>query len=103
MPAQKPNLLNRNHLLVWHKIIGTGTKCISTFGLAQNILEPVDEGQVERVIRYLRHVGRGGQLPPQILGDQKAPPGSPPRFLDFATCLYLITLSKDKAFDNFDF
>ena len=38
---------------------------------------------------------QGGQLPPQILADQKAPPGSggaphyylSPRFLDFATCL----------------
>jgi hypothetical protein len=33
-----------NHLLVWHKIFGTGTKCISIFGQAQNILERV-EGQ----------------------------------------------------------
>ena len=46
----------------------------------------------------------GGQLPPQILADQKAPPGSgvaarriptcPPSFLDFATCLVLITRSE---------
>ena len=39
--------------------------------------------------------GQGGHTPPQILADQKAPPGSggalhyysPPRFLDFDTCL----------------
>ena len=39
--------------------------------------------------------GAGGAAAPQILADQKAPPGSggaphyylPPRFLDFATCL----------------
>ena len=48
VPAQKPNLLNANHLLVWHKMFGIGTKCISIFGLAQNILEPV-EGQGIRV------------------------------------------------------
>ena len=41
VPAQKQNLLNGNHLLVWHKMFGTGTKCISIFGLAQNILKPV--------------------------------------------------------------
>ena len=41
VPAQKPNLLNANHLLVWHKIFWTGTKCIWFFGLAQNILWPV--------------------------------------------------------------
>ena len=28
VPAQKPNLLNGNHLLVWHKIFGTTKKCI---------------------------------------------------------------------------
>ena len=36
--AHKPILLNGNHLLVWHKMFGTGTKCTSIFGLAQNIL-----------------------------------------------------------------
>ena len=41
VPAQKPNLLNTNHLLVWHKMFWTGTKCIWFFGLAQNILWPV--------------------------------------------------------------
>jgi hypothetical protein len=25
VPAQKPNLLNANHLLVWHKMFVTGT------------------------------------------------------------------------------
>jgi hypothetical protein len=44
VPAQKQNLLNGNHLLVWHKMFGTGTKCMYIFGLAQNILERV-EGQ----------------------------------------------------------
>ena len=28
VPAQKLNLLNGNHLLIWHKMLGTGTKCI---------------------------------------------------------------------------
>ena len=42
VPAQKPNLLNGNHLLVWHKMFGTGTKCIQIFGQAQNILERVE-------------------------------------------------------------
>ena len=42
LPAQKPNLLNGNHLLMWHKMLGTGTKCISIFGLAQTILGPVE-------------------------------------------------------------
>ena len=37
--ALKPNLSNRNHLLVWHKMC---TKCILIFGRAQNILEPVE-------------------------------------------------------------
>ena len=37
LPAQKPNLLNGNHLLVRHEIFGTATKCISIFGLAQKI------------------------------------------------------------------
>ena len=27
VPAQKPILLNANHLLVWHKMFVTGTKC----------------------------------------------------------------------------
>ena len=31
VPAQKPNLLNGNHLLVWHKMFGTGTKCIPKY------------------------------------------------------------------------
>ena len=35
--AQKQNLLNGNHLLVWHKMFGTGTKYLSIFGLAQKI------------------------------------------------------------------
>jgi hypothetical protein len=50
LQAQKPNLMNGNHLLVWHKIFGTGTKCISTFtfGLAQKNLGPV-EGRGIRV------------------------------------------------------
>jgi hypothetical protein len=29
--AQKTNLLNGNHLLVWQKMFGTGTKCIPVF------------------------------------------------------------------------
>ena len=28
VPAQKPNLVNVNHPLVWHKMFETGTKCI---------------------------------------------------------------------------
>ena len=31
VPAQKTNLLNRNHLLVWHKMFWTGTKCNINF------------------------------------------------------------------------
>ena len=27
VPAQKPNLLNANHLLVWHKMFVTATIC----------------------------------------------------------------------------
>jgi hypothetical protein len=34
LPAQKPNLLNGNHLLVRHKIFGTDTKCTQIFSLA---------------------------------------------------------------------
>ena len=34
VPAQKQNLLNENHLLVWGKMFGTGTICILIFGLA---------------------------------------------------------------------
>ena len=49
VPAQKTNLLNGNHLLVWHKMFGTGTKCIQIFGQAQNILERV-EGQGIRTL-----------------------------------------------------
>ena len=37
VPAQNPNLLNGNHLLVWHKMFGTGTKCISIFGQSQKV------------------------------------------------------------------
>jgi hypothetical protein len=35
VPAKKPNLLNENHLLVWHKIFGIATKCVTIFGLAK--------------------------------------------------------------------
>jgi hypothetical protein len=35
--AQKLNLLNENHLLVWHKMFVTSTICPSSFGLAQKI------------------------------------------------------------------
>jgi hypothetical protein len=37
VPAQKQNLLNGNQLLVRHKMFGTGTKCVSIFGLALKI------------------------------------------------------------------
>ena len=48
--AQKPNLVNGNHLLVWHKMFETGTKCIiinfwsdqKKIGPAQKLLEPVE-------------------------------------------------------------
>ena len=42
VPAQKQNMRSRNYLLVWHKMFGTGTKCIQIFGQAQNILERVE-------------------------------------------------------------
>jgi hypothetical protein len=35
--AQKLKLLYENHLLVWHKKIGTGVICKSVFGMAQKI------------------------------------------------------------------
>ena len=44
VPAQKPILLNANHLFVWHKMFVTGTICMvrhKKFGPAQNILRPV--------------------------------------------------------------
>ena len=37
VPAQKPILLNANHLFVWHKMFVTGTKWSEIFGLAQKI------------------------------------------------------------------
>ena len=37
MLAQKPILLNANHLFVWHKIFVTATICKWIFGLAQKI------------------------------------------------------------------
>ena len=37
VPAQKPILLNANHLFVWHKMFVTATICKLIFGLAQNI------------------------------------------------------------------
>ena len=37
VPAQKPILLNANHLFVWHKMFATATICKQIFGLAQNI------------------------------------------------------------------
>ena len=50
VPAQKPNLLNGNHLLVCTKCLGLAQNVYQflvppkKFGAAQNILEPV-EGQ----------------------------------------------------------
>ena len=47
VPAQKPILLNANHLFVLHKLFLTGIKCSQIFrlaqkiGPAQNILGPV--------------------------------------------------------------
>ena len=32
VPAQKPNFLNGNHLLMWHKMFETGTKHFGHFG-----------------------------------------------------------------------
>ena len=37
VPAQKPILLNANHLFVWHKMFVTATICKTIFGLAQKI------------------------------------------------------------------
>jgi hypothetical protein len=37
VPAQKPILLNANHLFVWHKMFVTATLCKYIFGLAQKI------------------------------------------------------------------
>ena len=37
VPAQKPILLNANHLFVWHKMFVTTTICKKKFGLAQKI------------------------------------------------------------------
>ena len=37
VPAQKPILLNANHLFVWHKMFVTATICKYFFGLAQKI------------------------------------------------------------------
>ena len=50
VPAQKPILLNANHLLVWHKMFETGTVAQHVnkflvwhkkFGPAKNILGPI--------------------------------------------------------------
>ena len=41
VPAQKPILLNANHLFVRHKMFVTATICKYIFGLAQKILGPV--------------------------------------------------------------
>jgi hypothetical protein len=41
--AQKPNLVNGNHLLGLQQMFKTGTKCISIFGLAQNFLKTISE------------------------------------------------------------
>ena len=41
VPAQKPILLNANHLFVWHKMFVTATICKYIFGLAQKFLGPV--------------------------------------------------------------
>ena len=38
VPTQKPNLLNGNHLLVWHEMFGPGP---TKFGTDKNILGPV--------------------------------------------------------------
>ena len=37
VPAQKPILLNANHLFVWHKMFVTGTICKQIFGPTQKI------------------------------------------------------------------
>ena len=37
VPAQKPILLNANHLLVWDKKFGADAICKSVFGMAQKI------------------------------------------------------------------
>ena len=39
--AQKPILLNANHLFVWHKMFVTDTICKKIFGLAQKFFGPV--------------------------------------------------------------
>ena len=61
VPAQKPILLNANHLFVWHKMFVTATICKLIFGLAQkfgpaqNILGPV-KGQgtsLQAIVRWV--------------------------------------------------
>ena len=39
VPAQKPILLNANHLFVWHKMFVTATKCKYDFWSGTKILD----------------------------------------------------------------
>ena len=56
--AQKPILLNANHLFVLHKMFVTGTICKEIFGLAQkfgpaqNILGPVKGQGISHKLRH---------------------------------------------------
>ena len=51
--AQKLNLIDENHLLVWHKKFGTSTICKSIFGLAQKIwVIPKHFGTCKRTRHY---------------------------------------------------
>ena len=61
VPAQKPILLNANHLFVWHKIFLTATKlpqyvnnflfCHKKIGPAQNILGSVQEQDIRFIFK----------------------------------------------------
>jgi hypothetical protein len=41
-------VINVNNFLIWHKKFGTGTRCKSIFGLAKNILGPVEERGIKK-------------------------------------------------------
>ena len=54
VPAQKPNLLNGNHLLVRHKIFGTGTKHFGTCRRTRHKgkLKKIDLGDQKDFIKH---------------------------------------------------
>ena len=62
VPAQKPILLNANHLFVRHKMFVTGTKCSQLFGLAQkNWTGTKHFGTCKRTRHYLSLLSLGGE------------------------------------------